>query len=663
MQKIKISSIERNILNPRKNFDTAKLQELADSIKEVGIIEPLVVSAYNPGHGDGELRFRIIAGERRWKAATMAGLDEVPCIVRFDLTAEQEIRLAIIENLQRQDLDPIEEARAYRLLLDMSKEGRTQESLAAELGVSQAHIANRMRLLELPEEIQENISRGIISPSVAKELLAGRKADPKVIEKVAKKAADEGLTVKQVAEAMARETYDKSRQLSDGCWNSPKFDTNDCDGCKKKTMLKCPWNDREKLRCLDAACWDEKYSEYEKQGKDEKEKELLAKFPDAMTVTRSDTFFERLNSTDYCKEKNCNDLRKARYKDTDWVMDICFNPDKYKACQEEAQQKRKRELEEKKEAAKAELKDLVDAKLRVRSDRKTLIYIAATIMEEVTGGWNADMNVYQYIEQVAGEVKLEDPTEDNEETWILEMLKRFSEEQLFRIIIEWPVICNGIEPGSIAEWYFKGTEEPEEEIPPDYDPDPDGHGTCRICGCTDDAACPGGCYWVESDLCSCCADPEPDYDQEPDLKTEERVLLEPSGDQNCDNCGVDKETCPPYQAVVKEGLYTGDCVCDDWTEAKGAAAPKEADPPSELQSTNYIYDGFEIFVSKGLWGGDDDRPQYGTFRHSGKGGLHRVKSPAMPMVATAEEAQRNLDAWAVKKGLRVVKPAEEVEAS
>jgi hypothetical protein len=119
-------------------------------------------AAYQPNQDEsGEYHFRIIAGERRWRAAAIAGLDEVPCVVKFNLTAEQEIRLAIIENLQRQDLDPIEEARAYKLLLEAK--GYTQESLAKELGVSQGHIANRIRLLELPEEVQENISREIIS--------------------------------------------------------------------------------------------------------------------------------------------------------------------------------------------------------------------------------------------------------------------------------------------------------------------------------------------------------------------------------------------------------------------------------------------------------------------------------------------------------------------
>jgi len=262
MQKIKISSIERNILNPRKNFDSAKIKELADSIREVGIIEPLVVSAYKPNHDmGGEYRFRIIAGERRWRAAMMAGLEEVPCVVRFDLTAEQEIRLALTENLQRQDLDPIEEARAYRLLLDM-RNGVTQESLAAELGVSQAHIANRIRLLDLPETVQQNISRGIISPSAAKELLACKKADPAVIEKVAKKAADEGMTVRQVAGAVAREIWDNSRGLVKEQYSGPHFDTSACEKCKKKTMLKYPWNDkREELRCLNPACWDEKQKE------------------------------------------------------------------------------------------------------------------------------------------------------------------------------------------------------------------------------------------------------------------------------------------------------------------------------------------------------------------------------------------------------------------
>lgn len=840
MQKIKISSIERNILNPRKNFDEAKLQELADSIREVGIIEPLVVSAFNPEHGDGELRFRIIAGERRWKAATLASLDKVPCIVKFDLTPDQEIRLALTENLQRQDLDPIEEARAYRLLLDMSKEGRTQERLAAELGVSQAHIANRIRLLELPEEIQENISRGIISPSVAKELLAGKKVSPQVVEKVAKKAADEGLTVKQTADALARETYSSSRPLTGGQYNSPKFDTNDCDGCKKKTMLKCPWADREELRCLDADCWDDKQGEFEKAKAEEQEKEYLAKYPDAVIIDDLKQKMRNLYSlAEYCKAKGCPSFKVGRWRGRSCTENICLNPESFEACYENQNASQKQEEAEEKDSAAKEIEQLVSAKLASFGWHKdALIYIAGAMLSGFDE-FPAHCDVYEYIESVAGPLPdgWEDGLAHDAEGWphLLPILEGFDESQLIRIIFEWPALALGMEPAGMVEWFLKGV--PGEETP--CDPDPDGHGVCRVCGCTDDMACPGGCYWVEPDLCSRCAgvdkeepgevDPdicsryvtfscarpddacphckvmgkpaprEPHYpscmgcehlrwaekrkeetegaeempleeflalvdeddlppisvktqadidellgDDEtaaPEKDPQERVLLEPSGDANCANCGVDKETCQQYQTVVSD---PEDCVCDEWIEKpdavesdlkdreavkwilnnscgdnnydpsrltdeelmfcleheerksgmkklvaesmkRGFHKKPEPEPRIEHDLDRFLADqdaatdnaahepepktyldqnqGRELFVSEGLWM-DGQALQYGTFWKSPSGGLHRVKSPAMPMVATREEAQANLDAWAEKKGLKPVteEPSDNVKA-
>ncbi|TEB13390.1 ParB/RepB/Spo0J family partition protein [Pelotomaculum propionicicum] len=561
--------VEPNPNNPRKNFDREELEKLARSIREVGILQPLILIK------QADHVFRIVAGERRYRAAQLAGIGSVPGII-LQLTPEQEAEVMLIENLQRKDLDPIEEARAYQALLD--GHGYTQEALGEKLGVSQAHIANRIRLLDLPETVQQNISRGIISPSAAKELLA------------CKKAADEGLTVKQTSEAVAREMWNASKSLSKEEWESPSFDISICDKCKKKTMLKKPWGDKEALRCLDADCWQTKQDESKKQGVEEKERKLNAKYPDAIVVTYDDDSFERLNNTDYCREKNCNDFRKARYKGADWVMDICFCPDKdkYKACQAEAQQKRERERVEKEEAARAEIRGMVDAKLKVRSDRKTLVYIATIILENLNPLWNADTNVFQYVQEIAAGVELEDATEDNEETWIPEMLKRFSEEQLFRIIIEWPAICDGMKEGSIIEWYLKDTSSPDDEGKKHEEP---AGRTCRVCGCTDfrivvpsaNTYLEWDIKWVEPDLCSSCVD------------------------------------------VAQE------------------------DPvPAAPAARSYIDEsGKEVFASDGIGG-----ETFGTFWRSPSGGLHRVKSPAMPMVATREEAQKNLDAWAEKKGLK-----------
>lgn len=155
--------------NPRKHFDADKLQELAESIKACGIVQPIVVVERAVKTGSAtEVRYQLVAGERRWRAAKLAGLETVPAVVR-DLTEQQVMEVMLLENLQREDLNAIEEAKAYGRLI--AESGWTQEELGGKIGKSQGYIANRLRLLDLPEEVQENISRGILSPSQGRALL------------------------------------------------------------------------------------------------------------------------------------------------------------------------------------------------------------------------------------------------------------------------------------------------------------------------------------------------------------------------------------------------------------------------------------------------------------------------------------------------------------
>lgn len=158
-----IQKIEPNPFQPRKNFDPGELQTLADSISKYGVIQPLTVRELDSGY------YQIIAGERRWRAARMAGLDEVPAVIveADDRTAAE---LALIENLQRQDLDPIEEAQGYKRLLD--EYGMTQEQIAASVGKSRPAIANALRLLQLPEDLLDLLSDGTITPGHARALLS-----------------------------------------------------------------------------------------------------------------------------------------------------------------------------------------------------------------------------------------------------------------------------------------------------------------------------------------------------------------------------------------------------------------------------------------------------------------------------------------------------------
>jgi ParB family transcriptional regulator, chromosome partitioning protein len=186
IQEIKISECRPNPYQPRKIFNTEAIEELKLSIVEHGILQPLIVRKSIKG-------YEIVVGERRYRAAKEANLDKVPVVVR-ELSEQQMMELAVLENLQREDLTPIEEASAYQLLLEKLK--LTQEELAKRLGKSRPHIANHVRLLSLPAKIQELISDGKISMGHGRALLGLRKKDalPSVVEKVIK----EGLNVRQL---------------------------------------------------------------------------------------------------------------------------------------------------------------------------------------------------------------------------------------------------------------------------------------------------------------------------------------------------------------------------------------------------------------------------------------------------------------------------------
>lgn len=160
--KLKINDIEPNRDQPRKEFDEKALSELADSITQHGVIQPLLVRPLSDG------MYQLVAGERRWRAARLAGLSEVPVVVR-ELSDSETMEIALIENLQREDLNPIEEAQGLQLLIDTY--GLTQEECAGRVGKSRPAIANSLRLLNLPEYVLELLKEGKISSGHARALL------------------------------------------------------------------------------------------------------------------------------------------------------------------------------------------------------------------------------------------------------------------------------------------------------------------------------------------------------------------------------------------------------------------------------------------------------------------------------------------------------------
>lgn len=187
VNKLRIMEIEPNHDQPRKDFDEKALSELAESIEQHGVLQPLVVRPLANG------AYQLVAGERRWRAARIAGLTEVPVVIK-ELSDEEVIEIAMIENLQREDLNPLEEALGYRYMMD--ELGITQEQAAEKVGKSRPAVANSLRLLKLPDEVQEMIKNNLISPGHARALLGFDSED--MIIQTAKLIVKEDLSVREV---------------------------------------------------------------------------------------------------------------------------------------------------------------------------------------------------------------------------------------------------------------------------------------------------------------------------------------------------------------------------------------------------------------------------------------------------------------------------------
>ena len=185
---ISIDEIDPNASQPRRDFDKEALEQLADSIREAGVLSPILVV-------ENGMRYRIVAGERRYRAARLAGLETVPCIVR-SMTNEQQMEAALIENLQRQDLNPIEEAAAIRSL--MQECGYTQEQAARKLGKSRPALANALRLLNLPKAVTDLVVTGDLSAGHAR-VLAGLDSEARQLE-LAHQCVLHGYSVRRLEE-------------------------------------------------------------------------------------------------------------------------------------------------------------------------------------------------------------------------------------------------------------------------------------------------------------------------------------------------------------------------------------------------------------------------------------------------------------------------------
>ena len=207
-----VSEIEPNRGQPRKQFDPAALADLADSIRQHGVLQPLVVRPMPDGS------YQLVAGERRWRAARMAGLSQVPVVIR-ELSDSETMALALIENLQREDLNVIEEAMGYRDL--MENFGLTQEQVSAKVGKSRPVVTNALRLLGLPEEVRGLLSEGKLSAGHARALLS--LGEEELIRQAAADTVKKGLSVRQVEALAKRQKQRTAAPKPQNAWDQSFF--------------------------------------------------------------------------------------------------------------------------------------------------------------------------------------------------------------------------------------------------------------------------------------------------------------------------------------------------------------------------------------------------------------------------------------------------------
>lgn len=206
-----ISQVQPGLNQPRKRFDEDALSDLADSIRVHGVIQPLTVRRLASGY------YQIIAGERRWRAAKLAGLKEVPAVV-IEADDRTVMELGLIENLQREDLNPVEEAKGYRVLMD--EYNMTQEELSQRVGKSRSVIANATRLLSLPDPVLMLLEEGRLSPGHARAILLGA-SSPSLQRSLAQRVVDDGLSVRQT-EQLAKRLNEEAGEAK----KAPKADPN-----------------------------------------------------------------------------------------------------------------------------------------------------------------------------------------------------------------------------------------------------------------------------------------------------------------------------------------------------------------------------------------------------------------------------------------------------
>lgn len=326
-QMVPVEQLYPNPNNPRKNFDQEELDKLTASVQQLGVLSPILVVA------DGE-KYRIVAGERRYRAAKAAELDEVPVLIR-EITPEQEFEIMLTENIQRKDLDPIEEAQAFQTAVE---QGWKQVELAERLGISQAQVANRLRLLKLPESVQENISCEILSAGHGLALTKVAHV-PKVAEEIAEVFTKLNTPVARASEIASDHIAKNYKPLFEDTWGAPDFDYQTIcveSKCIMRVHGKATYDDEEHPYCLERECWEKHQEEAEKAAIEKHVKEELGEDTDVLSVPHTNELdddsyeyfgkrFVQLKDCEGCEHiadvlNYNNELRK-----------VCMNPACYQA--------------------------------------------------------------------------------------------------------------------------------------------------------------------------------------------------------------------------------------------------------------------------------------------------------------------------------------------
>jgi len=518
-QLIALDKIAPSPLNPRKRFDEESLAELAESIRLQGLLEPIIVRRPAKSHDLSSLMdtvacYEIICGERRLRAAKLAGLDPIPAIVRTGVDDRQAIELALIENLCRKDIDAIEEANAYKALQDM---GWKQIDIAAKIGRAQPTIANAIRLLDLPDEVQAMVSKGEISQTHGRCLLT-HKGHPDLILLEAERAKT--ATVKEM-DYVGSETVKalKKKKLAVEFTYNTSFDKEDCADCADKL------NDRYGYGCcLNPSCFKKKSKEAADAALAELQDEGGDKIPKESSL--KGVPYERLGGGNLkgCSSK-CEHRKKVQSQYGSGTVEVCLDPECYKRlCKE-------REDAENAKCLRA-AQELVDRVSPAIEDPANMSKLAAMLAVKSI----RDLYKSKMIVAVAAQhsIKLVEKDldklhyDDKPSAALRDTLAALPVETIFRFASGCLIQCevdaranNGSGSRAVlCDWLCaetaSGTPSPpagEGRGEGDSAPTAGQQRACRVCGCTDDNCeqcvekTGEPCHWVEPDLCSACVEP------------------------------------------------------------------------------------------------------------------------------------------------------------